>query len=452
MRRVAACLLSLTFLAAACGDSPTSPSEASTGATINGAIVTPGSGAVSGASVSPATGPASLPVDLIVSVAGTDLTATISPSGTFSLFDVPPGDVDLRFTSSAVSGGIVLADVQQTETIDISVSVENATVTLESQSRSMGSDTELEGRIEALPELTAADDLVVAGRTVLTDEDTTVYFGNTEGDFEDLLIGFRVHVKGTMAGPDLLATVIMVQNTDPDIQYPINGIIEAFMGTEDAFEFTIGRHLIKGDADTEYFGNTEFDDIADGERAEVKAWLRDGYFYAFRLHIESEDEPEEEEEEEEEQEDSASVEGVLSGLGGAPPALTFLVGTTTIVTDGGTVVHRKGDVQTLDELVEGMTVHVVGDRQPDGSIVARKVQIKGDAVGGAFQIEGALGGLQGACPAVSFGVNGYQIVADAATVHDPVAPGCEGLKSGNKVLVDGIVQADGSVLATAIRK
>jgi hypothetical protein len=201
------------------------------------------------------------------------------------------------------------------------VSVENATVTLESQSRSMGSDTELEGRIEALPELTAADDLVVAGRTVLTDEDTTVYFGNTEGDFEDLLIGFRVHVKGTMAGPDLLATVIMVQNTDPDIQYPINGIIEAFMGTEDAFEFTIGRHLIKG-----------------------------------------------------------------------------------------------------------------------------------DAVGGAFQIEGALGGLQGACPAVSFGANGYQIVADAATVYDPAAPGCEGLKPGNKVLVDGIVQADGSVLATTIRK
>jgi len=97
-----------------------------------------------------------------------------------------------------------------------------------------------------------------------------------------------------------------------------------------------------------------------------------------------------------------------------------------------------------------MTVHVVGDRQPDGSIVARRVQIKDDAAGGLFQIEGAVGGLKGVCPAVTFGVNGYDIVTDAATTYAPVAPGCSGLKSGSKVLVDGIVQADGSVLATSI--
>jgi hypothetical protein len=99
-----------------------------------------------------------------------------------------------------------------------------------------------------------------------------------------------------------------------------------------------------------------------------------------------------------------------------------------------------------------MIVHVVGDRQADGSIIARKVQIKGDAVGGLFQIEGSLGGLKGTCPAVSFSVNGYDIVADAATIYDPVAPGCAGLKSGDKVLVDGVVLAGGTVLATSIKK
>jgi hypothetical protein len=447
MRRLLALAIPVLFTAA-CGSSPTSPSiAAGSGARINGAIVASGWGAAGLSRVGTgAASSTSVPAGLIVTVAGTDLSAPVDGAGTFSLQDVPAGDVDLRFSSPTVNGNVLLDDVQASQTIDIAVSVDDTTVALESQARSLGGDTELEGRIEEFPELTAEDDLVVGGRLVLTDEDTTFYFGNTEGEFEDLQIGWRVHVKGTTSGDELLASVIMVQNTNPDIQYPINGIIEGFSGTEDAFEFTIGRHLIKGDADTEFFGNTTFEDIADGEFAVVKSLLRDGFFYALRLHIEND----EEDDDDEEQEESASVEGLLEGLGGVAPDLTFMVGTTMVTTTGTTIVQRKGDVQTLEELAEGMTVHVVGDRQPDGSLIARRVQIKDDEVGGAFQIEGALGGLSGTCPTVSFGVNGYAIVTDAATVYDPAAPGCSGLKPGNKVRVDGIVQADGTVLATLI--
>lgn len=441
----------LVLTAVACGESsPVSPSATvDGGATINGAVVSGGSGG-GGAAYGPGATASDVPAGLVVSVDGTSLGAPVSSGGAFTLTGVPSGDINLRFSSQTVNGTIPLADVQQNQTIDLMVSVSATTVELEAQARVMGGDTELEGRIEAFPDATAADDLIVAGKTVLTDDATVVYLGNTSGEFDDLQIGWRVHVKGNAAGSDVLATSILVQNVNADIPFPINGIIEHLTGTEDDFEFMIGRHLIRGDAATEYFGNTVFADVADGEFAEVKTWLRDGYFYAFRLHIETDDEPEDEDEEEEQQE-SASVEGILTGLAGLSPDLTFMVGTTTILTNASTVVQRKGDVQSLDQLVENMLVHVVGDRQPDGSIVARRVQIKGDEPGAAFQVSGHLGGLAGTCPAVAFTVMGYAIVTDAMTTYDPAAPGCPGLKPGQAITVDGIVQAGGTILAIAIR-
>ena len=74
----------------------------------------------------------------------------------------------------------------------------------------------------------------------------------------------------------------------------------------------------------------------------------------------------------------------------------------------------------LTALDLNMILHVVGDRQSDGSLDARMIQIKGDAVGGKFQITGSMGGLKGTCTtSLSFGVNGYDIVTDSATVFVP---------------------------------
>jgi hypothetical protein len=449
MRRLLTLILPLA-LTAACSSSPTSPSAAAggSGAVVNGAVVSAGSGSSGLNSAGSTVAAVTVPPGLTVSVAGTTLTAAVDAAGAFTLRGVPPGNVQLNFSSPSTSGTVGLSDVRSSETIDIAVSVTGATVTLESQARSMGSETQLEGRIEEFPALSVADDLVVAGRVVMTDANTIFNIGGASGDFADLQIGFRVHVKGQASGLDLLATSVTVQNTNVDIQFPINGIVANLSGTADAFEFEIGRHLIKGDTATEFFGNSEFDDLVDGVRAEVKSQLRDGYFYATRLHVDSPDE----DDDEDDQDESSSVEGLLSGLSGAAPDLTFMVGTTIVHTDSSTTVQRKGDTQDLDVLEDGMTVHVVGERQPDGSIVARKVQIKGDAIGGTFHISGSAGGVMGTCPALTFGVNGYDIVTDALTTFEPAVPGCLGLKSGSKVTVEGIVQPNGSVLATTVTK
>jgi hypothetical protein len=96
-----------------------------------------------------------------------------------------------------------------------------------------------------------------------------------------------------------------------------------------------------------------------------------------------------------------------------------------------------------------MTLHVEGIRQSNASLLARMIQIKDDATGGAFEIEGSMGGLKGTCPAMTFGVNGFSIFTDASTVFTPA---CSTFKSGTKVSVKGVVQSNGSVKATSVTK
>ena len=96
-----------------------------------------------------------------------------------------------------------------------------------------------------------------------------------------------------------------------------------------------------------------------------------------------------------------------------------------------------------------MRLHVVGTRQQDSSILARKVQIKDDAAGGKFEIEGSMGGLKGTCPSLTFSVNGYAVTTDAGTAFTPA---CSTFKSGTKATVEGVMQSNGSIKATSVTK
>lgn len=93
---------------------------------------------------------------------------------------------------------------------------------------------------------------------------------------------------------------------------------------------------------------------------------------------------------------------------------------------------------------------MIGTRTSDGSIDARLIEIDDDAVGGEFQIEGAVGGLKGSCPAVTFGVNGFSIATSGSTTFEGGA--CSALKNGSKVTIKGTRLADGSVAATSVKQ
>jgi hypothetical protein len=385
---------------------------------------------------------------ITVSVSGTSITSGIDGAGRFNLVGVPPGDVNLAFSGPGVNATLSVTQVQPAETITLVVNVSGTTAEVESSARSGGSEDQLEGRVESLPPTTAAGTFVVGGRTVKTDGSTKFLQGSATRSFADLQIGMRVHVRGRASGAALMASLVEIQNTNTSIPVEVNGVIDSLTGTAASFQFKIGSRLVKGDSATVFFGDgsnpKSFADLKDGVRVEVKGEQRDGFVYASRLHINGDDD------ETPEQDESASIHGTLTAMSGVKPILTLTVGGTTVRTSSSTEVKRRGDVQTLDALVIGQTLHVVGQRKPDGSLDARKIEINDDTVGGAFEIEGSVGGLSGTCPSLSFSVNGFRITTNASTTFEGAA--CSALKSGNKVQVKGTTQSDGSVAATLVKK
>jgi hypothetical protein len=287
-----------------------------------------------------------------------------------------------------------------------------------------------------------------AGRLVSTDASTRFQDGSAARSFGDLQIGMRVHVTGTPAGDSVNARIVELQHSHADIPVNVNGVIDSLGGAASAFEFKIGSTLVKGDATTAFFGDGDkpdtFADLKDGVRVEVKGQQRNGFVHATRIHVNDGGETTPPED------TSASIQGTLKTLAGAPPSLVLTVNSTTVRTSASTTVKRRGDFQTLETLRLGQTLHVVGTRRSDGSIDARLIEIDDDAAGGEVEIEGSVGGLKGACPSLSFGINGYAIATNASTAFDGVA--CPAMKNGDKVKVTGTKQGDGSVLATKVKK
>lgn len=455
--------------AAACGGSassgvatPTAPSAvsapaaASSGATVQGTVTAPGSGASAPSSLASSS---SAIQGLTVEVVGAGVSAPVDAAGHFTLRGVPAGTVRLRFFGPGVDATASLTGVNTTDTITIVVVVSPAAATIVSESRNGApaspSVVEVEGRIEAVQ---PQDWIVVSGRRILVPPGTPMREGDRIRDWSDLKPGVRVHVKARVDGADLVATFIEVQNTDTDLPVTLNGLVERLTGTAAAFEFTVNGRLVRGDAATAFFGDGDradsFASLANGRRVEVKGQQRDGFVYAVRIHVNRPDDDEDDGDDEGDdrgpQQESASIHGTLTEIGGSVPNLTLRVGGTVVRTNAATEVKRRGDRQGLEALRVGQSLHVVGDRRADGSLDARKIEIEDDAAGGEVEIEGALGGLSGTCPAVRFGVNGFQIATNGATEFKN--GGCSALKNGDKVKVEGVRQASGTVLATEVER
>lgn len=444
-----AATLATALVISACGasKSPTTPSTTAAGGTT--AII---SGNVRAGSPLLAASVGSAIPGLVVTVVGTTISSGVDAADRFTLVGVPPGDIDLKFSGAGIDSTVRLSQVLPSQTVSLVVNVAGTAVVVDSEIRSTTAAEQLEGRVESLPPTTADGSLVVAGRTVKTDTTTRFEQGGAAKSFADLQIGMRVHVEGTVSGSDLRASLIRIQNTTTWIPVEINGVIDSLSGNATLFQFKIGSRLVKGDALTTFFGSgstvQSFATLKDGVRVEVKGQQRDGYVYAERLHVNDADVTDGGGDDG--QDESASIHGLLTVIVGTKPMLTLTVGGTTVRTSSTTEVQRRGDVQTLDALQVGQTLHVVGVRQSNGSLDARHIFIDDDQTGGEFEIEGSLGGLKGSCPALTFGVNGFSIITNGATVFEGAA--CTALKSGDKITVKGIKQADGSVLAKSVKR
>ncbi|NOT27391.1 MAG: hypothetical protein HOP16_14970 [Acidobacteria bacterium] len=183
----------------------------------------------------------------------------------------------------------------------------------------------------------------------------------------------------------------------------------------------------------------DFTGIVVGNHVQAKGTMTQGALLASEIKVE---------ETKREDGDDNERSGTISGLAATTgcPVLTFVIGTTTIRTSSTTVFE---DV-LCSALANGAVVEVSGVLQTDGSILATKVELEDDE--DDAKVEGQVSGLSSiaSCPVVSFTIGTKQITTSASTTFEDVT--CAALVNGLDVEVKGVVQSNGSILATKVER
>ena len=271
MRSRALVIIAVALSIGACSQSsnPSAPSTAKSGASITGSVFSGGDALDPG-------GPSL--AGLTVSVAGTGLMAAVDSNDHFVLQDVPSGDVSLRFSGPGVGATLVVPAVEPAETITIEVGLDTASAHLTSQSRTTGV---LEGRVESV---SAPNRFVVSGHAVVTDASTKFTKNGAAARFDDLAVGLQVAAKGRPDGGVFHATAVDIHGDRPDVPVGASGVVSGFSGSRAAFQFTVGRFVVKGDGATTFI-NSAFADLANGRSVEVRGQQKDGFVHATQILV-----------------------------------------------------------------------------------------------------------------------------------------------------------------------
>ncbi|HKW01463.1 MAG TPA: DUF5666 domain-containing protein [Vicinamibacterales bacterium] len=296
-------------------------------------------------------GPAGL--HLNVSVVGTALNTSVDDKNTFVLRSVPGGDVQLRVSGSGVDGRVTLTAVSTQDTIDLVISVNGATVAMQSEHRNGAADPpnarELNGVVAAFTGTPAAFQFMVGSDLVKGDAGTAFQ----DGAFANLVNGARVEVKGTQQSGFVQATRIEFDDDARPVPPPAATPAPAPVPTPAPVP-------VPNDED---------------------------------------------------------ADGAIASLTGGIPNLTFVAGGVTVHTNAATLVKRQGVTLDLTALHTGLIVEVEGARQSDGSLLARKIQIEDDENENEneAEVEGTIANRAGTCPAIQFSVSGAVVTTSAAT-------------------------------------
>jgi len=217
--------LFICVLAAACGSStpksPTSPETAGPASTPSASPVPPStpagatiSGLVSSGAVTSMAGASPMGVSglsgVTVTVSGTSLRTMSDGNGHFMLTGVPSGTIRLQFSGGA-SGEVEIDDVDEHESITLEVHASGGGMEVEVEEREGGPESQLEGKIASVN--TGAHTFVISDMTVSVPQSASIAHGSSSLTFSDLVVGARVHVKGSKSGSTITATRIEVQQS-----------------------------------------------------------------------------------------------------------------------------------------------------------------------------------------------------------------------------------------------
>jgi hypothetical protein len=267
-------LIATALATSACASSsPSAPTQLSgptttntatgNGATINGAIT---GAALSALSLSES-GFASLNgPGLMVTVVGTDITASVHPNGTFVLSNVPPGDIQLHFTGPGTDAMLTVTGVAGGDELRITVQVNGNTAILQDLSRK---DTLNKVEIEGIVISGTCASFVVNGTTITTDAATEF----SKGTCANVIPGAIVQVKGsTQADATVRATEVKFKKEeDDDEDGEVNNKVEleGLVTAGSCGSFTVRNVVVTTDATT-VFKNGRCEEIAIGARVHVR--------------------------------------------------------------------------------------------------------------------------------------------------------------------------------------
>ena len=346
---------------------PTGAAPVSQTAAIHGTVA----GGTSGALFNTTSGAGA---GMTITVQGTNIQATTNGLGQFTLSNVPAGtNVVLHFSGAGANANLPLGTLGAGETVTITVAVEGNQV--EVQEKTQGNDKEIEGRIESIEGTT----LKVRARTVMVTPSTIIRHGSTAMTIDQLAVGQRVHVKGTVAGEGetavTTATEIKVQNVNTNLPVNLEGTVSGLTGTASAFEFVVRGRTVKGDAATEFKGgqSPSFDRLADGDKVHVKGTQQNGFVQASRINLQGNDDDDDDGEDDDSEDDDSDefeARGPVAGLSGTCPAIAFTLNGTSIRATSSTEFKQIG----CAAIANGTQVKVEGDRQTDGSVIARQIK------------------------------------------------------------------------------
>jgi hypothetical protein len=137
------------------------------------------------------------------------------------------------------------------------------------------------------------------------------------------------------------------------------------------------------------------------------------------------------------------ISGQINELAGTCPNTSFKLGSKRVGTDASSAFVDR----SCSDLRNGAAIEVEGGWNSDGSVMAQRV--RGQPEPPESEIRGAISGLTGTCPNLSFSVGTQGVITDASTRFKDRE--CSGIRNGQSIEVHGIHQADGRVLAEEVQ-
>ena len=288
---------------------------------------------------------------------------------------------------------------------------------------------------------------------VTVDDSTIIRHGSTPVALGDIPVGARIHVKASpQDGGGFLAAAVFVQNDGTGGGSENEAEVQGTVASIDCGANTMTVTTDSGDVIVTLDPSTTFKkqgnaiactDIGVGDVVEVSGTQGDTTVLAGKVTVES---PEQEETE---------VSGMVSSIdcGAGTMVLTTDSGDVTVTFTDATTFKSKGKVATCGDIAVGDAAEASGVLQDDGSLVADKVSFE------APEIEETE--VSGTIDTIDTGAGSFVLTTDSGPVtvttdsstivqeHHDLKTFAD-LASGMSVEVEGILQTDGSILATKI--